>query len=382
MKRSIFAAILLCASLAWASKIQLMQDDIGGGLTVGSGQIVVGNASGNPAVVTVSGDVAISNAGVVSISAGVITAADIADVELAALGGLTSAANKIPYFTGSGTAGVISSSANVVTFLAAANNAAMADIIAAAISEGDLADSTILTADIKDGEITAADIGDAELAAIGGLTSAANAIPYFTGSGTAGVISSSANVVTFLAAADNAAMADIIAAACTEGDLADSTIVSADIKDAEIVNADINAAAAIANTKLGYPAIRTNTQALTVSEFTDNAGTATGYVDLSVQIPAQSMVLGWKCDVSSGFAGDTTAVMEIGVAGTTAAFTADATQSVFGVATVGSNSLAASSYTTAATTVRVTVTGGADFTTIKTADTAACTVTVYYVQTE
>ena len=45
---------------------------------------------------------------------------------------------------------------------------------------------------------------DAELTALAGLTSGAYAIPYFTGSGTAGVISSSANMVSLLESEDYA----------------------------------------------------------------------------------------------------------------------------------------------------------------------------------
>jgi hypothetical protein len=45
---------------------------------------------------------------------------------------------------------------------------------------------------------------DGDLTALAGLTSAANAIPYFTGSGTAGVISSSADMVSLLESEDYA----------------------------------------------------------------------------------------------------------------------------------------------------------------------------------
>jgi len=163
--------------------------------------------------------------------------------------------------------------------------------------------------------------------------------------------------------------------------LTNSTVVSADIKNDELVNVDINSAAAIVSTKLAPPAIRTLSQAIAVGDFTDNTNT-TGYVDLSTQIPDNAMVLGWKFAGSGAFAGDTTAVMQVGVAGVLARFSADTAQSVFTAVTVGSCSLAASSFTTAATTVRVTVTGNSDFGLIVTNAAGAGTITLYYVITE
>jgi len=90
------------------------------------------------------------------------------DAELAALAGLTSAADSFPYFTGSGTASLLSIVSAIRTLLASAD-------VATFRSNAGLAIGTNVQA------------YDAELAALAGLTSAADKVPYFTGSGTAAV---------------------------------------------------------------------------------------------------------------------------------------------------------------------------------------------------
>lgn len=101
-------------------------------------------------------------------------------------------------------------------------------------------------------------------------------------------------------------------------------------------------------------------------QFTDGGGAA-GTLNLSKQIPAGSIVLASKVKVTTGFVGDTTAAMIIGL-------TADTDRYSLvdhNVLAAGSNKLSAAdgaeggvyapALITADTTVLVTVTGGSDF---------------------
>jgi len=118
-------------------------------------------------------------------------------------------------------------------------------------------------------------------------------------------------------------------------------------------------------------------QTLAYGDFTDN-GDATGYIDFDSDLPEGAIVLGFKADVTTGFTGDTSAVIKVGKAGDTDAFSAETNKSVFAVDIVRSAADQANAACDANVTPRVTVTTNADFTSVSA---GAMTVTIYYLDT-
>jgi hypothetical protein len=153
----------------------------------------------------------------------------ISDVELLAIAGLTSAADRLPYFTGSGTAALATFTSYGRTLAALADASAGRTALQVVIGtdvqafDADLASlagasstNAIYYRSAADtwGPVTIGgllsfsggtlNVGDAELTAIAGLTSAADKGIYFTGSGAAALFDLSSAMRTFLTTPNSA----------------------------------------------------------------------------------------------------------------------------------------------------------------------------------
>ena len=117
-------------------------------------------------------------------------------------------------------------------------------------------------------------------------------------------------------------------------------------------------------------------QTLDFDDFTDNTNT-TGYIDITTKLPALAVPIAWKAVVSTGFTGDTTATMQVGVSGDLDKFSGVTTNSCLAAGTVGAMALNSVALSSSEQTVRVTVTGAADFTSITA---GSMVVTLYYLQ--
>ena len=125
-------------------------------------------------------------------------------------------------------------------------------------------------------------------------------------------------------------------------------------------------------------------QRIRIGDFTDDAGTA-GHLDLKYKLPKGAIVLGWAAKIITGFIGDTTALMSVGISGNLDVYTGLATDpSCYTGAGAIIGALSGSDGTDGINTVsgsevalRVNIVGASDFTLITTGE---ADIYVYYIQ--
>lgn len=104
-------------------------------------------------------------------------------------------------------------------------------------------------------------------------------------------------------------------------------------------------------------------QTVAYDDLTDNED-ATAYIDLDDQLPAGAVPLAWKAVVGTGFEGDTTCTIQVGVDGDLDRFSAVTDQSVFAAGTVGASALGQSDSLdgiASAQSIRITLTEDSDW---------------------
>lgn len=121
-------------------------------------------------------------------------------------------------------------------------------------------------------------------------------------------------------------------------------------------------------------------QSVTVAEFTDG-GSTVGTLDLGVSIPAGAVYLQTLITALTGFAGDTSATLQVGD-GTDVDRYSTGTPSVFTTASAGIDAGVPSGtkFHSGAKTPKLTITSNADFTSVVTEGNGALTITLFWFQ--
>jgi hypothetical protein len=176
-------------------------------------------------------------------------------------------------------------------------------------------------------------------------------------------------------------------ASITASEIATDAVESAEIKDGEVKTADIDtdavttakiADANVTNAKLKKPCLRVYQETIAVEDFTDNDDD-TGEIDLSTTIPAGAVFARTTIHGISGFAGDTSATIQVGDGSDPDRYNTG-TPNVFAEAEEGVDMGVPSGteFHDTEATPTVTVTTNSDFTSCKSDGGGEATLTLYY----
>lgn len=133
---------------------------------------------------------------------------------------------------------------------------------------------------------------------------------------------------------------------------------------------------AIVNSASTVPAIKTYQETFAFGDMTDSTG-VTGTFDLSLSIPKGAIVMQSFVDAVTGFAGDTSATIQIGD-GTDPDRYSTGTPDVFTTADhISAGAVSGTAYHSAAKTVKVTITAATDWGDVTA---GAVTITIFYYQ--